>query len=101
MLNGVYRVTFKTATDQGKGIIVCKDGIMTGGDSGFIYNGTYQPFNNQILVKARIQKDDPVSRSVFGPFLDDFQVELTAQQTQTGFNLRGSVAGQPALVNIG
>lgn len=98
VLNGIYRVTFRSAQDQGKGIIVCQDGIISGGDSGFVYSGTFEPWNNQIIVKVRIQKDDPRSKSVFNPFLDDFRLDLTGQATELDFTLRGSVVGQPALV---
>jgi hypothetical protein len=100
MQNGIYRVTFRSAQDQGKGIIVCKDGQITGGDSGFIYNGSYQSHNNHFQAKLHVQKDNPTFTSLFGPFLNDFQVDLAGQASELGFTFQGSVIGQPALTII-
>jgi T3SS negative regulator,GrlR len=97
VVNGIYRVIFRSAQDQGKGILVCLDGLITGGDSGFVYNGTFESQNNQITATVRIQNDNPSSPSVFNPFLNDFQLDLVGQATELQFTLKGSVAGQRAL----
>lgn len=100
MLNGIYRVTFQVAGNQGKGILVVKDGWLYGGDTGFVYSGTFELQGNQIIAKARIQNDFPGVQSIFNPFLTDFLLELTGQQSAPGFKFQGSVTGQPALLII-
>jgi T3SS negative regulator,GrlR len=100
VLDGIYRVTFRSTQDQGKGIIVCKNGSINGGDSGFVYNGPFESQSNQIKAKLRVQKDNPNFTSIFGPFLTDFQLDLVGQASEPGFTLQGSVIGQPALTII-
>lgn len=100
MLNGIYRVTFRVAGNQGKGILAAKDDWLFGGDTGFVYNGTFELQGNQVKARARIQNDFPGVQSIFNPYLTDFWLELIGQASATGFALQGSVIGQPALAII-
>lgn len=100
MLNGIYRVTFQVAGNQGKGIIAAKDGWLYGGDTGFVYSGTFELQGNQISAKVHIQNDSPGVPSIFNPYLTDFLLDLTGQESGSGITLQGSVIGQAALIII-
>jgi hypothetical protein len=97
MLNGIYRVTFTGPQGSGKGIVVGKNGQLTGGDTGFVYTGTYEANGNQLTAKIRVEKDDPQMAGVFGP-LTDFELEISGQASSDKFfKLTGAPTGIPRL----
>jgi T3SS negative regulator,GrlR len=97
MLNGVYRVTFTGPQGSGKGIVVGKNKQLTGGDSGFVYRGTYEENGNQLTARIQVKQDDPRSQGVFAG-LTDFSLDLSGQvSSEKSFKLAGAPSGLPRL----
>jgi hypothetical protein len=94
MQNGVYRVIFRGPVGEGRGVIAAKGGALWGGDTGFVYQGSYAAEDGKASIQ--VKKDDPNFPGVFGP-LNDFRLDLTLQVTTSGFIAVGAVPGQPNL----
>jgi hypothetical protein len=92
MQNGVYRVIFRGPVGEGRGVIAAKGGALWGGDTGFVYQGSYAAEDGKASIQ--VKKDDPNFPGVFGP-LNDFRLDLTLQVTTSGFIAVGAVPGQP------
>jgi len=49
MVDGIYQITFRGAADWGMGVLILKDGIITGADvGGALYDGTYSDVGDSI-----------------------------------------------------
>jgi hypothetical protein len=97
MKNGVYRVLFRGPVAEGRGILVGKDGALWGGDSGFVYNGSYgEEGPNNGKANLQIRRDDQNMVSVFGD-LQDFRLDFTFAITPSGFTASGAISGHPNL----
>ena len=95
MKNGVYRVLFRGTVTDGRGILVAKDGALWGGDTGFVYNGSYaEEGPNNGKASVQIKRDDPHMASVFGD-LQDFRLDFTFAITPSGFTASGAISGHP------
>jgi hypothetical protein len=94
MQNGVYRMIFRGPFGEGRGVIAAKDGALWGGDTGFVYQGSYAAENGKASIQ--VKRDDPYMPGVFGP-LNDFRLDLTLQVTTSGFMAVGAVPAQPNL----
>jgi len=64
--DGKYKITFKTPVGEGGGFMIMESGKMVGGDSDYIYDGSYYKKGN--ATKARILIDNYSGRktSIFG-----------------------------------
>lgn len=55
MFDGIYKITFRGAADWGMGVLILKDGIVTGADvAGALYDGTYLEHSDSISVKINL-----------------------------------------------
>jgi len=55
MLNGIFKITFRGSADWGMGILILKDGIVTGADVGGIkYDGKYKENKNCIEINLEL-----------------------------------------------
>jgi transketolase C-terminal domain/subunit len=93
MVEGFWIVQFEGVQGNGGGVIVLLKGRVFGGDSGFIYTGTYQNDENTITARVLVHNFLPGVPSVLGVQAD---VELLLKGTiaQKVVKATASVAGQ-------
>lgn len=68
MQEGLYKVEFHTVHGAGSGVIYAICGKLRGGNSAFVFIGSYNNDNGQIQVKVSTQRhnDDPAFKPLFG-----------------------------------
>jgi len=55
MVDGIYQITFRGAADWGMGILLLKDGKITGADvAGALYDGNYSDKGDNIAIKITL-----------------------------------------------
>ncbi|MCH7500680.1 MAG: hypothetical protein IH886_11830 [Nitrospinae bacterium] len=55
MVDGIYQITFRGAADWGVGMLILKDGTVTGADvGGVLYDGTYTDQGSKISVNLAL-----------------------------------------------
>jgi hypothetical protein len=90
-------VTFSSGQLVGvPGLVVAKDGSVNGGDSGFIYRGTYNTNGQNLTAQGALSKHSPDAKSVLGP-IDNYTLMLAGTFSPNNFTLSGVVAGHHAL----
>jgi hypothetical protein len=53
MLNGIYSVTFRGMADWGMGMLLLREGILTGADAGgVLYDGDYTERGNEVALNV-------------------------------------------------
>lgn len=92
MQNGIYRVVFQGPLSSGRGILVAKNGSLWGGDSGYVYNGSYTTQGPNRKASIQVKRDDPNSNSIFGS-LPEFTLDLSFALTSSGFQASGTIPG--------
>ncbi|AIL75969.1 GrlR family regulatory protein [Acinetobacter baumannii] len=96
MKDGIYFVKFASDRDYGAGIVTIKNGIVNGGDHGFIYKGHVEGDKVNLVAK---QHDSAVP-SVFGN-ISEFDLNLVSIQTSDGYQLKGTTKLAPgSQINI-
>jgi hypothetical protein len=71
--NGVYRVHFRTPFGEGAGVTLV-DGILSGGDSGMFYIGSYEAGAGVITANVKTGRHTPGGESVLN--IDDATIVL-------------------------
>lgn len=94
MLSGVYRVSFQGPLESSKGIIYAKNGRIVGGDSWYVYGGTFDMTADRVSATIRIINDDPTHSGIFGR-LSNFVMTISGRESRRGFLLEGFPEGQP------
>lgn len=71
--------------------------MLIGGDTAFVYDGTFQISGSQFTAKLHIVQDASSLQSVFG-VLSDFHLDIAGHVTSDQlFSGQGVAIGQPAL----
>jgi len=99
MENGIYRVQFTSSTGEaGHGLVVVQNKSFNGGDLGYIYRGRAKIIDHTITCKVQVSQYDASQPSLFSP-RERFFLELsgTLNHGENGFNLSGTIVGQPQL----
>lgn len=99
MLEALWSVTFNsTAGAHGAGVAVFETGRILGGDSAFMYVGSYETDRGEFSATIRVSKYNNISgmQSVFGP-LKDFNLEVTGKADSKRMVLIGHVAENPSM----
>jgi hypothetical protein len=78
--NGKYSAWFRTPLGEGPGIVVLKDGEITGGDTVLAYTGSYSQDGDVFTVELATKRHSAGQLSVFG--ID--YVDLTLQGKSVG-----------------
>ena len=97
-LNGFYKVSFGTALPGPGGIVVLKDGEITGSDDPYLYSGkcsiSGSRLTGQITAAAYVED----AMSVFDRPADKFTLRLDGEYHQDGFSrlAPSPFGGQPA-----
>ena len=94
MLSGVYRVYFEGPLGAGKGIMYANDGRIVGGDSAYVYGGTFDIVGDWVSATIRIVSDAPSPTGIFG-HLTNFVMTISGRASRRGFELEGMPEGHP------
>jgi hypothetical protein len=78
--NGKYAAWFRTPLGEGMGVVVLKDGEITGGDTVLAYAGSYRQGGDVFTVDIATRRHSPGQLSVFG--IDN--VDLTLEGKCSG-----------------
>lgn len=99
MLEAMYGIEFVSAYDAGYGVVIFETGRIYGGDSSFVYIGSYHFDNGLLKATVKVTNDRHLLQSIVG--LDQFTVtaeaNLGSNATSTEFIMRGEVLENPAL----
>jgi hypothetical protein len=87
LLNGLYSIAFSAGPDKpgGAGVVVLCDGILLGGDSSLLYQGTYRQRDGKFEATVRTSRHAQQTPSLFG--LDEATLSFT------GTIIRGDARG--------
>ena len=66
LANGSYSAWFRTPLGEGTGIVVLRDGSVSGGDTVIAYSGSYRQDGNDFSADIAIKRHSPGQLSVFG-----------------------------------
>lgn len=97
-LNGFYKVSFGAALPGPGGIVILKDGGITGSDDQFLFSGTYSTSGNRLSGQITVAAYVEDATTVFGRPADKFTLRLDGEYHQDGFSLLAPspFGGQPA-----
>ena len=94
MTYGIYYIIFKSYLGIiGDGLVVVDDGKVHGGDSRYLYRGTYQVAGTSIRAEIQVSYYRGTLKSVFGP-LSKFDLTLSGNATDEAFTLSGHMPGR-------
>ena len=99
MLEALWSVEFGSNQGiLGAGVAVFETGRVLGGDSAFMYVGSYEVDRGTVTSNIRVSKYNNLSgmQSVFGP-LNEFNLKLTGQANPKLMALSGHVVENPEL----
>jgi hypothetical protein len=94
--NGSYSAWYRTRLREGTGIVVFKDGRITGGDASLAYAGTYFQNGNQFSAVVTTWRHSPGPPSVFD--IDNVDLTLTGTSAATTASCTGTASQAPGLV---
>ncbi|WP_210879426.1 GrlR family regulatory protein [Roseovarius autotrophicus] len=93
--DGTYTVQFKGSQDWGAGVITLKDLQLTGGDSGYIFTGSFREVGSRLVGTVRVEQHVEGYPSVFGPSVGKvFDLYLEGQFDGAVSHFHGHVLGQ-------
>lgn len=97
--NGQYKVDFGASLPGAGGHVKLDDGVITGQDDQYRYEGTYEVVGTQISAHLTVSAYVANAVSVFGTPGGQFTLELKGQVVPGGFSLAGqSPFGGPGIV---
>jgi len=92
-MEGFWTVQFTGVQGFGFGVVTLVGGQVYGGDSAFIYTGTYTTQENTLKARVHVQRGAPGVQSVMGR--DQFDLELTGNLQGNSITSNGSIPGTP------
>lgn len=92
-MEGFWTVQFTGVQGFGFGVVTLIRGEVFGGDSGFVYTGTYTNQGNTLNARVRVHRGAPGVQSVMGR--DQFDLELTGNMQGNSIVANGSIPGTP------
>jgi hypothetical protein len=94
MTNGIYYIIFKSYLGIiGDGLVVVDNGKVHGGDSRYLYRGTYKVDGTSIKAEIQVSYYRGTLKSVFGP-LSKFELILSGNAPDELFTLSGHMPGR-------
>ena len=94
--NGSYSAWYRTSLREGAGVVVLKDGKLTGGDTVLAYTGTYLQDGDRFTASLTTQRHSAGQPSVFG--IDNVNLTLTGKSTSTTASCTGTAEQAPGLI---
>lgn len=97
MLEAMYGLEFlSNANDGGYGVVVLETGRVFGGDSSFVYIGSYKVENGILKAEVKCTNDRELLKSIFGD-IKEFNLRLEGQPQHTEFILQGYMVEEPSM----
>lgn len=92
-MEGFWTVHFNGVDGFGSGVVTLIGGQVFGGDSGFLYTGTYTDQANTLNARIHVQLYVPGASSVMGR--DQFDLELAGTLNNNVITATGTIPGTP------
>jgi hypothetical protein len=93
--DGTYTVQFQGAQNWGAGVITLKDLQLTGGDSGYIFTGSFREVGARLAGTVHVEQHVDGYPSIFGPSVGKaFDLHLEGQFDGDVGLFHGYVRGQ-------
>ena len=96
MVEGFWIVQFEGVQGNGGGVVFFVKGRVFGGDSGFVFTGTYQTDNKSISARVQVRNFLPEVLSVFG-IPGDYDLSVKGNVTGNVIQGKASLANQEAM----
>ena len=93
--NGKYSAWFRTSLGEGTGVVMLKDGKITGGDTVLAYAGSYSQAGDDFTVDISTERHSPGQLSVFG--IDKVDLTLMGKSTGITASCRGTTRQEPGM----
>lgn len=97
MLEAMYGLEFESnLNDGGYGVVVLETGRIFGGDSSFVYIGSYKMEGELLIADVKCTNDREMMESIFGN-IRQFNLKLEGLPQQHEFILHGHMAENPSM----
>ena len=97
MLEAMYGLEFvSNSNDGGYGVVVLETGRVFGGDSSFVYIGSYKVENGVLKAEVKCTNDRELMRSIFGD-IKEFNLRLEGKPHRDEFILQGHMIENPSM----
>jgi len=97
MLEALWGLEFASnKNDGGYGVVVLETGRILGGDSSFVFVGSYEVKNEKVYAKVKCTNDRKLLQSVFGD-INEFNLELEGIPSHDEFILQGHMIENPSM----
>ena len=93
MVEGFWIVQYEGVQGNGGGVAVFMKGHVLGGDTGFIYTGTYQTNEQELSARVKVRNFLPEVPSVLG-VKGDFELALKGTVAGSIIKAAASLVGQ-------
>ncbi|NJL22851.1 MAG: hypothetical protein HC895_21770 [Leptolyngbyaceae cyanobacterium SM1_3_5] len=96
-MEAMYGLEFVSNTsDGGYGVVVMETGRVFGGDSSFVYIGSYKVENDIVKAEVKCTNDRGFLQSIFGD-MKEFNIKLEGRPQRNEFVLQGHVVENPQM----
>lgn len=92
-MEGFWTVKFTGVQGFGAGVVTLIAGQLFGGDSNFLYKGTYTQSGNTLNATVQVKRAFPGAPSVMGR--DQFELQLTGTLQGNAVTCTGGIPGTP------
>jgi len=96
LVNGLYRLTFRTPLGEGAGVAVLIDRRLYGGNSYHCFEGSYIVLGNHVSAQFSTKRHTEGAESLI--VLDDMELRITGELTADGMTGRGVSDKVPGVV---
>lgn len=97
MVEAMYGLEFvSNLNDGGYGVVVLETGRLFGGDSSFVYVGSYKVENGILKAEVKCTNDRALLRSIFGD-IKEFNLTLEGKPQHGEFILQGHMKENPSM----
>ena len=97
MVEAMYGLEFiSNSNDGGYGVAILETGRILGGDSSFVYVGTYEVKNGLLTAKVKCTNDRNLMQSIFGD-IREFNLHLEGKPEYEKFILQGYMIENPSM----
>jgi hypothetical protein len=93
MVEGFWIVQYEGVQGNGGGVAIFMKGRVLGGDTGFVYTGTYQTNEKEVSAQIKVRNFLPEVPSVLG-VKGDFELSLKGTVTGQIIKAAASLVGQ-------
>ena len=97
MIEALYGIEFVSNNNTGGyGVVVLETGRILGGDSSFVFVGSYEVKNETVHANVKCTNDRETLESIFGD-VKEFNLQLEGAPNDKEFILRGHMLENPSM----